>query len=521
MNIKIPTEEEVIKDMVYNAENYAAIYARQSSKKISNSIPSQISKAKELALKNNLLIYKIYAEHISATEYYFKERNKFSQLLLDAKAGLFKNIIVFKRDRLSRRIEDFLEIKKIFKDLGINILYSNEEEFQSNNTPTSDFVENVIMAVSEFEPKNISSRTKEGRKKKREKREYSSKAPFGYEIEKENSIINIESDEDRVASQYKVKTSEASIVKKIFEIFLNNESITTSKEIYNELLKSELPLPRNFNEAKIRSILSNPIYAARQTKALDLKYGNFKLRDKNNVFLPIKPEYFHECTNMDGIIDASTWFSTIDKFLKFHPPKFSPKRNFQSKKYLFKNILYCNKCSHKITLVKNNYTCKTKDCTSIKKEVLVNKLISKILSDLLNEENVNKALTLNDISLKKNLKDRKFALYKNVENQKKLVFKYLNNSNNEETKNSIQNFLIEENNIRRDINNLKIQIQYLNSKFKPIVIPLIKSSYMDLVIKDLLKKKDIVQNLFIENIEKVIIDGKSTTVNIREVRNKS
>lgn len=404
MTLKIPTKEEIIKDMITNPQNYAAIYARQSNLKTSNSLSSQILKGQELALKNNLLIYKTYAEKISATESYFTERKEFNQLILDAKAGFFKTVIVFKRDRLARRIEDFLEIKKIFKTLGIKILYSNEEEFQGNDTHISDFIENIIMAVSEFEPKNIKSRTEEGRKKKREKGEYYGKPPFGYEAIKGNSTINSNSNDERIVSKYKINNNEAHIVKTIFQIFVENEEIKTTKDISNKLLELNITLPQNLNESKIRSIINRPVYAALQTISLDYKYNNFRLIDKDNNLIPIELKYFHNCTNVDKIINKETWLKAVYKWIKLHPNERRVKKKRRKKKYLFKDILYCSNCGNKITLSGESYSCKTKGCTRVKKDILIKTLLTKLLYNLLNEENIDTAITSNNNILKKELK---------------------------------------------------------------------------------------------------------------------
>lgn len=78
----------------------------------------------------------------------------------------------------------------------------------------------------------------------------------------------------------------------------------------------------------------------------------------------------------------------------------------------------------------------------------------------------------------------------------------------------------EEKKLKENINDIKNQIKYLNFYFKPIIIPLANTSYINIVIKDLINEEDIIQNLFIQNIEKVIIDGDTKKVTIREIQNK-
>lgn len=39
--------------------------------------------------------------------------------------GKFKTLVVFRRDRLARRVEDLIDIKNFFKNHDIKIIYSN------------------------------------------------------------------------------------------------------------------------------------------------------------------------------------------------------------------------------------------------------------------------------------------------------------------------------------------------------------------------------------------------------------
>ena len=105
---------------------YAAIYARKSTKLENNSIPSQIEIAKRKIEENNLFLYDIYYDEESATKYHPLHRQGFKKLLYDAEMNKFKTVIVYRRDRLARRVENLLEIKQKFKELGIKIIYSND-----------------------------------------------------------------------------------------------------------------------------------------------------------------------------------------------------------------------------------------------------------------------------------------------------------------------------------------------------------------------------------------------------------
>lgn len=505
--------------MITNPENYAAIYARQSNLKYSNSIPSQILKGQETALKNNLLIYKTYSERISATEINYMEREEFKKLLIDAKAGCFKTVIVFKRDRLARKLEDFLSIKKDFSKLGVKILYSNEGEFQSDGSHISDFIENIIMGVSEYEPKNIKSRTEAGRKKKRENKEYCGIAPFGLKGDK-TSKNNLNNNNQRISTKYVKDKNNSTLIKIIFDIFVNDATVKNINDIYDKLVEKNIALPKDFKKNKILEIIKKPIYAALQTKTLDLKYKNFILKDIEDNTLDIIPEYFHKCINVEPIIEENIWFKAVVKWKRLNLKKRHTKKTSYRKNYLFKNLLYCGICNNKITLSNNVYTCHQKSCTRINEYIVKKQLLNKLLKSLLKEETIDNAINskLKELTLK--TKKINTLLVKNNLNQSTLIDHYLQDTNNSEIRNSITNAVKEEKKLKKELENLNNKIKYFKFTFKPIVTTLIDTPYIQFVIDKLLRNEEILQELLTQNIEKVIIDGNRKNINIRKIHHK-
>jgi len=80
--------------------------------------------------------------------------------LNDMYAGMFKTVVVIRMDRLSRRIDDFMKIKNIFKAHDVNVIYVKEPQLNFNEENyISNFIQNMVMAVSTFEPDNIADRT--------------------------------------------------------------------------------------------------------------------------------------------------------------------------------------------------------------------------------------------------------------------------------------------------------------------------------------------------------------------------
>ncbi|WP_066617827.1 recombinase family protein [Clostridium magnum] len=68
-------------------EEYAAIYARKSTKLENNSLISQASLAREEIKKRNLFVYDVYEDEESATKFHPMHRPGFKKLLYDAMYG--------------------------------------------------------------------------------------------------------------------------------------------------------------------------------------------------------------------------------------------------------------------------------------------------------------------------------------------------------------------------------------------------------------------------------------------------
>lgn len=206
--------------------DFAAIYARRSSAKDSLSIDTQVRLAKEKAIEMNLLIYDIYKEETSATGHFEEKRPELKRLLEDAKANKFKTVIVFKRDRLTRNIEDAVLIKNLFKELDVKVVYTDPGEYVSDGSLMSNFVENFIIGIAELEAEMTRNRVEPGRENKRKRREYSSpKVPFVFTKTKTKPAEFIPKDE---------KVSE--LVKKLFEAYINaNGTSEETDKIFNEI----------------------------------------------------------------------------------------------------------------------------------------------------------------------------------------------------------------------------------------------------------------------------------------------
>lgn len=167
---------------ITNPKNYAAIYARISGTRDNNSISAQVQLANNALDEKKLLVYDVYTDHISGKTTPPHKRKGFGKLLLDARAGCFKTLIIYRLDRLVRNYKDWIEIKTTLTKLGIELICSDENQFFSINSSQGEFFQNLTVMIAEMEPDTINLRASNGRKFRREQGAYScgSNVPFGY-----------------------------------------------------------------------------------------------------------------------------------------------------------------------------------------------------------------------------------------------------------------------------------------------------------------------------------------------------
>lgn len=411
--------EEIIK----NPEKYAAIYARVSSVKDNNSIKSQIEKAKEKINKENLLLYAIYVDHVSGRTTPPPDRKGFGKLIEDAKAGKFKTVVAYRHDRLVRNLKDWIDLKNLFKKLGIKILFSEETEYVSDNTTQGDFLENLLVMIAELEPNNINERVSKGRDFRRNQGVYNAakNVPFGYERVEYVDSTN----QDNIKTKYKKKTLEALFVKYMYEKYKNLINSNKSKigylitafenfmevifqnldtqKIYNldslsnepyeknilneikteyltgnnlDLIKNKLEAIKNHlsNHALVLSLLKNPIYSGYMLK--DAKNTNKGIKcSGNNV--EIDWDAFINVKNVEKIIKDDDTFQTV--YCNIMASKIND--DFE-KDYLFKGKIYCSSCYKKLYLTDNILTCLNK-CNAYIKTNLIESILEIIIDDVL------------------------------------------------------------------------------------------------------------------------------------------
>lgn len=523
MKVKIPEKEEIVERMVNDRYNYAAIYARESNPNVKSALEAQVITNTRYARENNLIIHAVYKEHISGVKH-FRIRPEFKRLMEDAKKGLFKKIIVTKRDRLTRNFQDHLEIRKLFKGMGVQILYSNDVQLMEDRDYAGNFIENMIMAIAELEPKNIRDRIYAGQQIKRGKRIYDKRPAFGF------TCIEVSEEEDK--KKYKTKYIQdgvkALVVEDIFEIYLDKANVVEKPEEIIEKLKERIEkkyknkndkeyleykdIIYNLKNSDVANCISRPIYAGLQTKSLDYKYKYFKILYEDRKF-EVDDQYFNPCINVNAIILPQQWYEAVKKWTSNRKPIKNRSSRHKGKSTLFNGLFSCCKCNTDIKLKGNKLICGEKNCFEVTKHNFINAICNKLICWTI--ENAKGAEIVKETvdKLNLNLKKLQNDLIKCINKQGEWVEKYIRDDKNEDIKVNIQKLVDKKLKIEKEIQDIKDKIIFLEEEFNTIMLPLAKSKYIKLLAEEMEDNGKAFLGIFdLKNLGEILIDGREIKI---------
>ena len=229
------------------------------------------------------------------------ERPQFKKMMADAKNKKLSAIVCYRLDRISRNIGDFANLIEELEDMGISFV-SIKEQFDTSS-PMGRAMMYISSVFSQLERETIAERIRDNMHElSKTGRWLGGTSPTGYVSE---SVRNVTVDgKARKACMLKVVPEEADIVKHIFKVFLENNSLTkTDTHLIQNGYKTKNG--KNFTRFAIRNILTNPVYMIADDDA-------YKYLLDNEVDLFAEPSSFD---NTHGIM---AYNRTIQKVGKAH-----------------------------------------------------------------------------------------------------------------------------------------------------------------------------------------------------------
>ena len=279
------------------------------------------------------------------------DRNILQEALQDAKAKEYDILVVYKDDRIGRRMWEIGAYVMSLKSFGVDI-YTVKDGCIS---PESDDIMGQMMLALRYGNAQKSSsdtgmRVKDTAQKLVQKGKFmGGKAPYGYKLELSGEV----SKHGRALHHLVVVPEQAEVVKYIYELSLHKEfGAAKIARILNEHEVYKNRAPRDvWKCGTIVSILTNPIYAGytayKRRERIDGRYHKLESRDWVYAEKP-DPEI--------TIIDENVWNRTQDtrkqrgdKYIKSPENKDVTIIRRNSGMLALIDVLHCGYCGRKMT----------------------------------------------------------------------------------------------------------------------------------------------------------------------------
>ena len=290
------------------------------------------------------------------------ERKGFQDMMKQVEMGTINKIIVYRLDRISRSLSDFVDILNTLKRHNVKFI-SSRESFDTSS-PYGEMIVKILMIFAEFERQSTIERITQAYQHRSELGFYmGGRKPYGFEL----SPIYINNVKTKKLSPI---SEEIEQIQYIYELY-SAPNATLGKVLKSLIDKKIAPCSGSgWTTAKLSSIIKNPIYV----KADNSIYEYFQSLDAQ-IISP--PESFdgihgiqlygktkHEPTSTDlsdikvvimphnGIIDSDIWLKCRKKLEKNKQIR----NSVSNKASWLGGKLKCGKCGRVMTTTKGNVT---------------------------------------------------------------------------------------------------------------------------------------------------------------------
>lgn len=422
-------------------ERICGLYLRVSTEdqaKEGFSLPEQKERLEALCKFKGYKIYDYYTDAgISAKT--GNHRPEFDRLIEDAKNKKINTIIALKLDRLSRSIYDWENLLKTSEKYGFDLVCANDDINTTN--ANGKMVTRIMMSVSQNEIERTSERTKVGMAGAIKKGHIPAVCPIGYK---------------RVCKKLVPDPLTKDIVIRIFNLYFEGNSYSTIANVFN---KEKVLDKTDWRDVRILKILSNEIYKGDYVSGKTLN----------------KPVYYENV--VEPIVSKELWENCQTQKKK------NQKNYMRTQTYIFLQKLRCPKCgrilaggaTHKIKADKWYFYYRCEDCKNNIKEESIEKSVKKLLSDILEYDNV-----VNEFFLP--------VLKSKIDNPKEQLEKELKSLNNkkERIRKAYIDALFTEEEYKNESKIIENQIEIINSK----LLENNQAEQLNFTIDDILLKRD-------------------------------
>lgn len=210
-------------------------------------------------------------------------RPDFKKMMKATRERKFKAIVVYRLDRISRNISDFSTLIEELSRLDIAFVFI-KEQFDTG-TPMGRAMMYIASVFSQLERETIAERIRDNMHElAKTGRWLGGVTPTGYTSE---SVKTVTVDgKTKKACKLKLLPEEAETVKKIYDLYMETDSLTlTETELLRQRVKTKTG--KNNTRFSIKGILQNPVYLIADEAAYD-------------YFAENQAELFSERSDFDG-----------------------------------------------------------------------------------------------------------------------------------------------------------------------------------------------------------------------------
>ena len=179
------------------------------------------------------------------------DREGFQSMMRQIERGKISKVIVYRLDRISRSLSDFVGILETLKKYNVQFV-SSQESFDTSS-PYGEMIVKILMVFAEFERQSIIERVTQAYAHRSEIGLYmGGRRPYGFNL-KDTVIHNIKT------KMYEPVLEETEQIKYIFENYAV-PNVTLRRLMDNLVQNNILPTEGSWSTAKLSNILKNPIY---------------------------------------------------------------------------------------------------------------------------------------------------------------------------------------------------------------------------------------------------------------------
>ena len=301
-----------------------ALYARVSSDRqdVDLSVSAQLRALRDYAEKNG---YEIVREFVDEAESgRVMNRPEFKKMIDEAKKteAPFKEILVWKFSRFTRKREHAVVLKSMLRRKGLRVVSITE---QAEDNPTGRLLEGIIETVDEFYSENLATEVLRGMREAASRGFWvAPMAPYGY-----RKVKVQDGPKERPTLEPDPETN--AVVKRIFDLAESRKGMMKIVRILND---EGIASPRGklWNKPTVHNILRNEAYLG------TLVWGN---NAKDNAD-PVRVEKAFPATV------AKAQFDRVNRIMRSRAPRNTHPRRVGST-FLLSGLVKCYRCKRALS----------------------------------------------------------------------------------------------------------------------------------------------------------------------------